>query len=162
MQKRIDLATAERTLAGFADAGVWNHLFLMSGYAKETEADHAASLAFLRRAGRTVHSVQVAAFGMELDSDITGLSSRYEFVSRPRREPSFRLTVDLAEYGLIPRPEVAQRRVAELRGVAYGECGDVLAGSRHLWDAHKIVFTARHGRPHLPPELAATTLRGLP
>jgi hypothetical protein len=150
MNKRIEIEAAEATIRNFAEAGVWVHLFLMAGYATETEADHEATIEFLRRNAPYIHSVQTSAFVMELDSDIVRLSGRHGFTIRERREPSFSLSVALDSYGDIPPAHVAQRRVHELRQVAYGESGGLLAASRYLWDGHKIFFAARQAWPSLP------------
>lgn len=157
MNKHIDVAVAERTIRNFAEVGIWNHLFLMAGYATETEEDHGATLEFLRRNGSFIHSVQTAAFVMELDSDIVELGNRHGFSPSERREPSFSLSVGLDKYGDIPLAETAQRRVRELRQVAYGEAGPVLAASRYIWDGHKIVFAVQQGGPSVPDVGEETT-----
>lgn len=150
MNKHIEIEAAERTIRTFAEEGIWVHLFLMAGYATETEADHYATLEFLGRNAPYIHSVQTSAFLMELDSDIVRLSDRHGFTIRKRCEPSFSLSVALDRLGDIPPPEIAQHRVNELRRVAYHESGPVLAASRHIWDGHKIVFTVQQEGPSLP------------
>jgi hypothetical protein len=153
MKKHIDIDQAEQTIRHFAEAGIWVHLFLMSGYARETEFDHQATLNFLDRNTPFIRSIQAAPFGMALDSDIVAMASRYHFTPRQRQEPSFSLTVDLDRFGDIPLPDVTQRRVREIRQVAYEGSRDrnpVLAASRYLWDAHKLFFLDRGAEPRLP------------
>ncbi len=149
MNKHIDVAVAEATIRRFADAGIWVHLFLMSGAASETQQDHDMTTGFLSRNLAHVHSIQAGSFVMELDSDIVNLSSRHRFTYRARREPTFSLAIDLTDLGDIPSSDVAHERVQEIREVAYGKTGSVLKAARHVWDGHKISFTSPDHGPQL-------------
>lgn len=160
MDKNIDIQVAERTIRRFADAGIWVHLFLMAGHPSETEADHHSTLEFLRRNGRYIHSIQAGGFQLEIDSKLTQLSSRHGFRICERVEPTFDMGFAFERLGTVPAPETIERRVAEIRQVAQEESGDVLAASQHVWDAHKIVFCHREGRPTLPVEPEKTAMQG--
>jgi hypothetical protein len=150
MKKAIEIGTSESIIRRLADHGVWVHLFLMAGHPGEIEADHDATLEFLRRNKGYVHSIQAAGFQMELDSDIVGLGDKYGFTVRPRTEPSFSTRVELDRLGTVPDDETIARRVSEIHGIAFKEGGDTLAASRQVWDGHKIIFADRAGGPRLP------------
>lgn len=143
MQKRTQIATAERTIRQFAEAGIWIHLFLMAGHPGEVEQDHEQTLEFLSRNREFIHSVQIAGFQMELDSPIVENADRFGFVVQPRMEPSFDMGHHFRVLGQVPDPETVERRVAELRTAAFFDGGPILRASRYIWDAHKIVFWTR-------------------
>jgi hypothetical protein len=158
--KSIDLDVARATLWRFAEAGIWNHVFLVSGLPRETEADHQATLAFLDQNRGAIHSIQASAFRMEIDSDVTLLGERYGFRAAPRAATSLELEVQLEARGTIPDVDAARQRVQEIRTLAYrGQ--DTLALSRNIWDAHKVMFAVTHGRAALgreaPPPAAEWT-----
>lgn len=155
MSKHIDVKAAEQTIRHFADAGIWVHLFLMSGHPNESESDHDATLRFIRNNATYIHSMQAAGFQMELDSNIVQLGDRFGFHVRPRKEPTFSLSVDYEHRGSVPAHATIERRVLELRGAATERPDLTLARSRHVWDGHKIFFTVQQGAPQLPPDKCA-------
>jgi hypothetical protein len=160
VRKSIDLAVARETLRNFAHAGIWNHVFLISGLPRETEADHYATLEFLNDNRPYIHSIQASAFRMELDSDVVGLAERYGFEVAHRAPTSFDVEVKLARRGQIPDVDVAQRRVREIRDLAY-EGEDTLGFSRRIWDGHKIMFTLAYGSATFNAPMLTERLRAI-
>ncbi|MCE9637848.1 MAG: radical SAM protein [Planctomycetes bacterium] len=160
INKKIDLEGALRTLRAFADAGIWNHLFLISGLPRESASDHEATIAFIRQNRSVIHSIQAAAFRLEVDSDAatTDYQQRYGYTVAPRAPDSLALSYALSSLGAIPDAEIARSRVDELRRVAYGETEEgQLTRSRSMWDGHKIVFRIAEGRAQRDSLASRTT-----
>ena len=152
MRKGMDVDQAERTIRLFADAGIWVHLFLISGHPRETERDHEQTVRFVERNAPYIHSIHPAEFKIERDSDMSTLMNTYGFEIAEDPEPTFRLDIALAERGEIPDPEMAQRRVSEIHQIAEEQRNSVLPRSPRIWGAHRILFTDYLGGPRLPEE----------
>jgi hypothetical protein len=149
--KKVAVDVASETLRRFADAGIWCHLFLISGLPRETERDHEATLDFIARHRTCIHSIQASVFRLELDSDAARMPERYGFRPAPRPATSLRVDLELEDRGDIPPRATAERRAMDFRrAAAFDGSDDTLARSRLVWDAHWLAFAALNGGPVLP------------
>ena len=140
MRKGIDIERAERAIRHFADAGIWVHLFLISGAPREQETDHRRTLRFLERNAAWIHSVEGAEFQIERDSDVSGLAETYGFVVAPPGRPSFRLDVPFRERGtLLPPAETAHRRAEEIRRWAATPRSSFPLHPGRIWGTHRLL-----------------------
>ena len=91
MNKGITLDSARRALAGFADAGIMVHAYLMYGFPTQTAAEAASALRYVRDRFRegTLHSAFFHRFALTVHSPIAREPGRFGIeigeVRRPRR-----------------------------------------------------------------------------
>jgi hypothetical protein len=106
----IDNSDRMKILRKSAEAGIRNHLFLISGLPGETEEDFLATVGFLDSAQEWIHSIEVHPFQLHPGSIISRSPDRFKISPSPSRG-ELRM---MSEYDGLPSSTISRARAEAL------------------------------------------------
>lgn len=146
MDKGVDINDVPQILRFAKEAGIFTHIYLITGYPGETIDDLNITKQFLYDNQSFIYSIQVSPFWF------TKYSKIYDKITQLQSNQSIKLEEDLSLYYL-KNPHLPNERAEELRLFIQNNLGSHISCSKELEGPMKMLYTDFWGLKKLSQKL---------